>query len=186
MTGKADGVQVRGLFRVTHKLTPMLGRSSVTWQPRKSFLKAATPHWVPHTGCLSSSRRRCFVSVFSVLLFCLWDRVIFEQCCQPFSASSSYSFSCIIVSLVLRGQEYLTENVRKEWYIFTHGSRLQLAMVRKSWWQEQDVSSHIPSVARKQRAGHGVLSSLSTFYVFQDLKPCHGTTHNQGGSPYFE
>ena len=126
------------------------------------------------------------LAVFSVLLFCLWDRVIFEQCCQPFSTSSSYSFSCIIVTLVLLGQEYLTGNVRKEWYIFTHGSRLQLVMVRKSWWQGQEVSNHIPSVSSYQRAVHGVLSSLSTFYVFQDLKPWHDSTHNQGGSPYFE
>lgn len=52
--------------------------------------------------------------------------------------------------------------------------------------QEQDVSSHIPSVARKQRAVHGVLSFLSIFYAFQDLKPWQDTTHNQGESPYFK
>lgn len=87
---------------------------------------------------------------------------------------------------MLLGQKYLTGNVRKEWYIFTQGSRLLLIMVRKSWRQEQEVSSPIASAARKQRAVHGVLSSLSTFHVVQDLRPWLGTTHNQGGSPYFE
>lgn len=55
---------------------------------------------------------------------------------------------------MLLGQKYLTGNVRKEWYIFTQGSRLLLIMVRKSWRQEQEVSSPIASAARKQRAVH--------------------------------